>query len=180
MSIFHHAYGLTSEDKKLHPYVLIGDDYGVLSADDLDITPYVEGGPTFFTGDEPNRDRRYWQCVQRDRVSIKYEDYGYSAEELGYEDTFSNLTITVTERPGVFHQYGMRRLWPADAYEKRLHLWRQMLKHEPYVCLEGDFGWREKRIAEDGIEREYYLWTFEKIKTKHECDSYFDPCVNSP
>jgi hypothetical protein len=94
---------------------------------------------------------------------------GYTSEDIGGEENYSVLKIMVSDDSSGYHEYSMRRVWPTSTYEDRFNLWLKLMKNEKYVCLLGDFVYREEKTK--GVVSQH--WVFEKIKTKKGCDSYF-------
>jgi hypothetical protein len=114
---------------------------------------------------------QYWQCFPRDKVYITLEDFGYSSENVGWEDTLSDLTIRIYVTPRIIHEYQMRRPWPFSENLPRFKLWHRLMKDQKYVCFAGSFS-SKKEVIDQAIPREIYSWIFEKIKTKKGKDSY--------
>jgi hypothetical protein len=163
------AFAVNFEAKKKYPYPLLTKDYGILNEQDL--ACYAHGKPPRPFNLENSGGYNYWQCFPRDKVSITLEDYGYSTEDVGWEDTLSDLTIRIYVTPRIIHEYQMRRPWPVSEYLPRFKLWHKLMAGQKYVCFAGSFGDKKIKI-EEAIPREIYYWTFEKIKTKKGKDSY--------
>ncbi len=164
------ADALNAAARQKYPYELLTDDYEILKEEDLNT--YKEGvRPAPFSPKE-GFGYIYWQCFPRDHVSINLEEMGYSSEDIGWHENYSNLKITAYSKPGVFHDYIMRRPWPVTIYEKRFNLWIKLMKGEQYVCLAGSFI-KHEEVIKNGAKQQLYLWEFDKIKTKKGSDSYF-------
>jgi len=69
------------------------------------------------------------------------------------------------------YEYNLRRMWFVSGAEDIFHKWQKLMKHEKYVCLEGVFDEREK--YDTYKNQEVYGAIFDKIRTKHGCDSWF-------
>lgn len=152
-----------------YPYVLLTDDYDILNEKDLKFCG-IDIKPRPFSPKD-SLAHVYWQCFPREDIAISLEDLGYS--DIGGEEIYGYLSITVHKiEDNVFHQYGMRRAWPVDGYEKQFNLWRKLMKKQKYVCLAGSFISEDETVV-DGKKQYTYAWTFEKIKTKKGYDSYF-------
>lgn len=167
------AHAISAHINEKYSYTLVTDDYGILNEDDLAAYSEYRQKKVPFSGSAEEFSARYWQCFPREEISLTFVDMGHSSDGEIDDDTLADLKITAYVRPGVFHEYGMRKLMPADEYEKRLQLWRTLLKNEAYVCLGGEFSGRGERIREYGSKQEAYTWTFDRIKTKKGCDGYF-------
>jgi hypothetical protein len=166
----YHALAINSTTLKKYPYQLLTNDYRILNQKDLAEYAHEETPRPFSPGKTDGN--TYWQCFPRDKVSIFLEDMGYSTEDYGWEDTLADLTIKIYTKPGVIHEYQMRRPWPVTDYEKRFRLWHRLMNGEKYVCFAGSFGNIESREV-NGNLKEIHEWIFEKIKTKKGSDSYF-------
>lgn len=162
------------EIKKKYPYPLLTDDYDILNEND--IAAYTWGlKPRSFTTEGPSGEYTYWQCFPRESIEVILRDTGQTASEFG-KDNIADLQIRVQVKPGLIHQYDMRARWGVTNFEKRFNKWRKIMKNENYVCLAGSFTSLEHKL-ENGRAQEIYQWTFEKMKTKNGCDSYFDSCT---
>ncbi len=172
------AWSIDKNIKNKYPTVLLTEDYNILSENDL--ASYTLGiKPVPFSVKE-HSDYQYWQCFPRDRVSMILKDKGYSSEEIGWEDNYGDLQIEVWLDGYVSHQYFMRRPSIVSGYEEFFNRWQKLMKNEQYVCLGGRFSDYEEKI-ENGQKKKIYSWTFEMIKTKKGCDSYFiNQCTRTP
>lgn len=167
------GYGVSQDMIRKYPNVLIGQDYGILNEKDLCLYSQKMVGTVPFDAGENEFGYFYWQCFPRDHVSMTLEDTGDSPEDMVGSDTLAELSITVTASPGIFHEYTMRTLAPADLYEAVFRNWRNLMKNEKYICLGGQFGRHFYRLKDGRLKQEVYTWTFDELKTKKGCDSYF-------
>jgi hypothetical protein len=151
---------------KKYPYSILTNDYGMLDEKDLDTYTLGVKPPPYLP--KEGHGYIYWQCFPRDNISISLTDTGYSSEDIGGDENFSDLRIMVSDKSSGFHEYSMRRVWPTSTYEERFTLWLKLMKNEKYVCLAGNFINREEKSK--GVMTS---WVFEKIKTQKGCDSYF-------
>ena len=156
--------------KQKYPNVLLTDDYGILSENDL-VTPPGYGKPEPFSVKD-GVDYNYWQCFPRERVTLNLEDKGYPPTGSKQDGNYGELTIKVWLNGGVSHEYYRRRLVDVDSTAEVFNAWRKLMRNEKYVCLAGLFSSKEEIIS-DNKKRDNYYWVFEKIKTKKGCDSYF-------
>ncbi|OGT54872.1 MAG: hypothetical protein A3F43_00470 [Gammaproteobacteria bacterium RIFCSPHIGHO2_12_FULL_42_10] len=165
------TWAINATAKQKYHYQLLTDDYGILTENDL--AKYAAGmKPMPYT--DKSSTLNYWQCFPRDHISITLEDMGYSSENFGWKDTLADIKITAWIKPGVIQEYRMRAMQSASDYENSFRFWRKLMKNQKYVCLAGNIAIAANKIGEDGITREVHSWTFDKIKTKNGCDSYFD------
>jgi len=161
------ANSLGSELIKKYPYSVLTDDYGILNEHDL-------SRPRGFTPPRKFPDGKlyyfYWQCFPRKDVRISLRDIGYSSFNI--DDNDSELTIeayTISET----HQYGMRRDWPVRGNEKAFDGYQKIMRGQKYICLQGTYFFYKDSVT-DGKKNRTYYWTFEKMKTKKGCESYFE------
>lgn len=163
-------FGLNLDTQEKYSKVLLIQDYGILSQEEL--ATYIRTvKPAIFSG-ELGKDFNYWQCFPRANVMITLRDKGYSSEDIGNFENYGDLSINVWSNDGVSNEYSMRRPWAIDEEERIFKKWQKLMKNEKYVCLAGSMGRAEKKIKNN---KRYitYFWTFEKIKTLKGCDSYF-------
>lgn len=161
------ANGLSASLKQHYPYTVLTDDYGVLA--EVDLNTRLDGvlPPTGLP-----REKQfflYWQCFPRKNVRISLSDIGYSSYHLDEND--AELTIEAYTSTGI-HLYGRRRNAAASANTRVFKQYQKLVRGEQYICLEGTYFFY-KDVATDGKKRRTYYWTFEKIKTKKGCESYF-------
>lgn len=160
------ALSINLAAKQKYPFTLLTQDYGILNKHALAFyTQYLKPAPFL-----PKEDFGYiyWQCFSRENISITLEDNGYFAEEFGTKDTIGDLQITGMVKPGVFHEYSMRRAWPTGGFQQVFNHWRNLMKGEKYVCLAGNFVSRSQ-TTENGIKRDISGWIFERLKKIHHC-----------
>lgn len=164
------AWSIDKNIKNKYPTILLTEDYDILSENDL--ASYTWGiKPVPFSIKE-HSDYQYWQCFPRDRVSMILKDKGYSSEDIGWKENYGDLQIEVWLDGLISHQYFMRRPSSVSGYEEVFNRWQNLMKNEKYVCLGGRFSHYEEKI-ENGLKKKIYSWTFDRIKTKNGCDSYF-------
>ena len=150
------------ELKKLFPYALLTDDFGVLNKDDLKISECIAAPVPFSEGRSSSYP--YWQCFDTRDAKMDCEGKKYSAEKK------SRMTMLVIsgERNGELNEFISRR--PLKLSSCRLYKkdWEKFTKGEKYICISGDFIGPE---IEDGKKK--LVWIFDRYKTKKGCDSYF-------
>ena len=167
-------FSLNLDAQEKYPKVLLTQDYGILSQDDL--AAYTQSvKPAIFSG-ELGKDYSYWQCFPRANVTITLRDKGYSSEDIGNVENYGDLLINVWLNDSVSNEYSMRRPWAINEEEIIFKKWQKLMKNEKYVCLAGSMGRTEKK-TKNSKPHIKYAWIFEKIKTRKGCDSYFtDQC----
>jgi|688.fasta_scaffold163243_3 hypothetical protein len=160
------TYAITNSLRQAYPNSILTDDYGILTSKDLK----GEKPAPFSLKDPPGS--VYWQCFPRDRLVISLEDFGSTSDDIGIDENYSGLKITVSNKHDISHEYVMRRRWPLSVYERRFNTWIKLMKGEKYVCIAGEFiNYKEK--MEGGKKLRVCSWVFEKVKTKKGQDSYF-------
>jgi hypothetical protein len=164
------VWGIDKNIKNKYPTVLLTEDYGILSENDL--ASYTWGIKHARFSIEQRAHYQYWQCFPRDQVSLSLKDKGHSSEDIEGQENLGDLQIEVSLDDHVSHQYFMRKLSAISNYEEVFHRWQKLMKNQSYVCLGGRFGGYEEK-TEKGQRQKIYSWTFERIKTKKGCDSYF-------
>ena len=161
------AVALSAVLKQKYPFSVLTEDYGILN--EIDLNSDFDG-IEFPKNSPKNGDfYLYWQCFKRDDVSIILRDIGYSSFNLDEND--AELTITAYSH-GEVHLYGMRRNWPVSDNEKQFNHFQKLVNKQNYICLEGAYFYYKDKIIDGKKERIHY-WTFEKLKTKRGCASYF-------
>ncbi len=164
------VWSISQNIKSKYPSVLLTEDYDILSENDL--ASYSLGiKPVPFSA-KRRSDYQYWQCFPRERVSLILKDKGFSSEDIGGEDNYGDLQIEVWLDGLISHQYFMRRPSSVVGYEEIFNRWQRLMKNEKYVCLGGRFTHYEEK-TENSLKKKIYSWTFEMLKTKKGCDSYF-------
>ena len=163
-------YSLGAHVQQKYPNVLLTADYGIL--DENDLAAYTwDIKPIPFSA-EQGTDYNYWQCFPRDHVALTLEDFGYSSEDIGGIDNYGYLYIKARSKNLISHEYFMRRPTAIDDEQETFNRWQKLMKNEKYVCLAGRVGHHEKKTTDNKIYVTYF-WTFDRIKTKKGCDSYF-------
>lgn len=159
------ANAINATVKQKYPYTVLTNDYGILNEEDLD--SYHDGvkPPPFFP--KKGYGYIYWQCFPRDKISIILKDMGYSSEDIGWTENYSDLIITVSNIKGLDHEYSMRKVLPTSGYEERFNLWLKLMKNEKYVCLAGS-------LIDHDNDKKLSSWVFERMKTPKGHDSYFE------
>ena len=147
--------------KSRYPYGLIGDDYGVLSLEDLavnacgvDVTPFSK---------EKNMAYSYWQCFLVKNTTIGCESLG---SELNEKEETGYLEISAQSSSGR-QAYLVRNAIGMKGCKKRLDIWNKLVKDERYVCLSGSYASSDGAV----IGKTETHWVFDKFKTRKGCES---------
>lgn len=154
--------------KKKYPYVLIGEDFGVLTADDLAAnTCEVESGPL----SEDNLASIYWQCFETRDVHFKCELS--DDEEVPIAHLQGWPQIDIFAKTG-YQNYMTRRTFPIADCRDLEKTFLKLTKGTKHICIAGSLIWYQK-VQEDGVKET--AWLFEKYRTPKGCDSNFaDVC----
>ncbi len=150
--------------KSSYPYGLIGDDYGLLTEEDLAINTCGVLELTPFSG-EKNMAYPYWQCFPVKDAKMECDSMGYdslSKKETGY------MEITAIGNGG-FQSYLARNAMDIHDCNRWLRIWKNKTHGEKYVCLSGTYG--AYSGTRDGQKETG--WVFEKFKTLKGCESFF-------
>ncbi len=149
----------STELKAKFPYGLLGDDYGILTVNDLAINA-CDIVPKLFTADNHYDPHEYWQCFKSKTISFDCDSNGIADEHEGVMGLVVVRASTGQEQ----HEYIERRLWPIKDCRHFLRDAAILLKGTEYACLSGSFN---KRILSDPP---LTSWQFERIKTKKGCE----------
>jgi len=157
------------QHKQSHHAIKI-NSHGILT--DLDFPNDKYPHKPYKINQEADAQEVFWQCFPREGLMIELDDLGNSAEELEPGDTYSLITISVTDAKGVDHEYSSRRAWPVVSNMARFQTWEALLKKEKYVCLAGNSPMLMNDSQHKGKDK-VVVWYWEMLKTKKGCDSYF-------
>ena len=151
--------------KENYPYGLLGDDYGLLSKEDLAINSCVVEIEVPFPpqGTSPYP---YWQCYSVKDVSMICDDAGFDEDE---KSSMAILALVVSSNKGA-HEYLSRRAIRMNSCNYFQSRYKELTENEMHICASGEF-WEFKI---DKNKKMTNIWSFDKIKTKKGCSSYFD------
>ena len=145
-----------------YPYSLIGDDFGILTEEDLAANACT-ATPQPFSLDSTSFP--YWKCFKTKDVSFLCDSSGIPDPNDGVQGL---IVLKVTSEKGN-HEYLARRPWDIESCRSFGRRVAALTRNTSHVCLSGAFH----RVETDdkGSPRSY--WDFDKIKTVRGCDSYF-------
>ena len=147
---------------KQHPYVLLGDDFGILNSDDLAMAAEI-AQPIPFS--EKSKAYPYWQCFDSKSISIVCESTGYYPSEKVY---FSILAVVIRGK-SENQEYLSRRAIPHSSCIEFKRDWKHLSAGQQHACISGPFSGRGTN--DSGKATRY--WVFDKFKTRKGCESYF-------
>ena len=159
-----------ASDKK-YPFGLLGSDHGILNETDLGVDawrglpkPY---DPKGFNGGYP-----YWQCFPLKRTYIQY-DHWNGVDPMGKSDKLVEL-CSIQFKVKMDHEnhlYTGRRTLKTQNCRQHLLNWKKITKNQEFVCFNGYDGSIDEVREKMKVTK---TWTWDRIKTKNGCDSYFN------
>lgn len=153
--------------KARYPYGLIGDDYGLLTEEDLAVNTCNVVEITPFS-DDKNMAYSYWQCFPLKSAKMRCHNLGYDSvikKETGY------LEIDARNENGI-QSYLARDARDMGECRKYLLRWKQKTRGEQHVCISGSYGGFDD--ARDGHKKRH--WVLDKFKTRKGCVSSGGEC----
>ena len=149
-----------------YPHGLLGDDFGVLSENDLaantcgvDVEPFSEKSSAY----------PYWQCFLTKDASIGCDVTEYDSTE---KSPLAILAVTASRR-NEEHEYVSRRAIRLSNCNWFKNEWKRIAKHEKYLCLSGPLVGGPELVG----GKKSTTWVFDKFKTRKGCVSFFvDQC----
>ena len=143
-----------------YPNGLIGDDYDVLTVEDLAVnTCNLLGENTY--PPEGASPYRYWQCFLTKDVFISCDD----DDEDKDHTVIMGMYAAGKTRKQVYVSRQVMDLKRCIGFQKDL---KKLTEHETHICISGEFI--------DNDSNEETAWIFDKFKTKKGCISYWDEC----
>ena len=146
--------------KSKYPYGLIGDDYGILSIQDLALNA-CHFDPIPFAPNSLNP-YQHWQCFENKKISLSCEDidsipdYGGPAARVVVNAVAGNTT----------HQFIESRPWPLGECRSFLKSLRVIMKGTTHSCISGyNFGAEENK---NGIKESIAM--LGRFKTRRGCE----------
>lgn len=147
---------------KKYPFGLLGDDFNILSIEDLESNACM-AKPVLFT--KKLSAYPYWQCFETQKTKLFCDGYMYDEE---VKDFFTTLVVEGTVN-NVQHVYVGRKALSFELCKDLEKKWNKLTKNENHVCISGPFT----SIKKQKNNQESFLWTFDKFKTKKGCAAYF-------
>ena len=149
-----------SELKKKFPYVLLDDDYGVLSIEDL-ATNACGRVSEPFSFDNKYSPSLYWQCFESKVISLDCESNGVPDKSEG----ILGLVVIKTSKNKKQYRYIEHRLWPIKDCKQLIRDASKLVKGTNQACIAGSFIEEDESSGKKSIS-----WFFERIKTKRGCE----------
>lgn len=148
-----------------YPFGLIGDDYGILTEEDLAINTctVAQSVPFSFDGDTIYP---YWKCYSTKDASLHCDDPDYDEDE---KSLMVILSLEIRSQNDGSHDYLTRRAIRLESCKYFQNEFNKTTKGESNVCVSGEF-WKKNPIGTGNAEM---IWSFDKFKTTKGCVSYF-------
>jgi hypothetical protein len=152
-----------STDFKLKfPHGLLGDDYGILTLNDLELNAcYVRPRP-FDPDASEYYPYEYWRCFKSQNVLLSCDSNGIPDK---YEGVLGLIVIKVSVGQEQ-NEYINSRFWPIKECKGFLKDAATLLKGTEHVCISGSFIKKEKKRAGHSVNS----WIFGRMKTKKGCE----------
>lgn len=158
-------YSLSKESLAKYPYALIGEDFGILTEDDLHTNQCIGYPSKFSQSSERSQAYPYWQCFPTSTAQI---DCGENSNELPNKSDLVIFALSAIQG-NQYHEYLTRRAIEYSYCRELKKTWKHLTKTQKYFCVSGEFintKTRKNRTA--------FSWIFGKFKTKKGCESYFE------
>ena len=100
----------------------------------------------------------------------------FSCQHLEKNDDgtpLADLSLEAKSSPTEIDRYGGRRALERIDCDEVVSGWKRVTKGEKYACISG-IGPLEEQKAENGVKTLVREWTFDRLKTRRGCMSYFD------
>ena len=154
---------------------LLTDTYGIITEKDLAYDasrrkslPY---NPNKFAGGV-----LYWQCFPVKAVKVKYRTWEGDDEWVADNPvkTMCDLEFIINYNNEI-QIYSGRRAYPIEHCRHVTKEYEKVTKGQKIVCFDGEDG---SYLSDEKIGK-FKSWTWDKIKTKKGCYSYFEgDCLN--
>ena len=150
---------------------LLTPGYGIVTDDDLAYDAGRRGFKPYDPHGSPGG--LYWQCYPIKIVKPKYRywDDNDEMDKKGKPDKLCDLEIHVKNGSDL-QVYGSRRALGASYCDDFKKNWARVTKKQKIICMDGETGF----ATQDEELGKYRLWTWDKIKSKKGCFSYFGEC----
>lgn len=148
--------------RRKYPHTLLGEDYGLLTEEDLAISACIAKPEPFAV--ENFTPHPYWQCFSTRGSAFECDER--DPDEGGR----TAILAIVLKKDGAIHEYLSRRAISMDGCKAHAAEWARLTAGQGYVCVSGEFI--IPRIGEP--EKKHRTWIFASYKTAKGCDSYFE------
>src|SRR5262245_56824407 len=145
-----------------YPYTLLGDDFGILTEEDLALSACI-AQPVPFSVDSISHP--YWQCFSTEGGHVECEDAEYDEDER----SLLTLMAIVVRKDGRTHEYLSRRAIHLQDCKDYAAEWKRLTTQQDHVCVSGAFI----NSRQDEPDHAVDSWVFESFKTAKGCVSYF-------
>ncbi len=145
-----------------YPFSIIGDDYSLLTEDDLAASSCVARAEPFSLHELTAHP--YWQCFSLMGSAFECD------EREPNEDGPSAILAIVLKKHGAIHEYLSRRAIPLEDCKAFAAEWVRLTAQQSHVCASGQFI----NPRDEALDKKDRAWIFESYKTAKGCDSYFE------
>ena len=145
--------------KNLYPYGLLGDDYGILTLEDMAVNACIGNEGPWGSG---NLAYPYWQCFPVKDVSVECDDVGYNEDE---KSILSILAFVVKSNKESHEYLSKKAITQALCKDFQFDL-KKLTQNEEHVCLAGEFTDFYTREYGEAAPVKTESWSFERFKTK--------------
>ena len=134
------------------------------------------GSPRSFNPNEDSHGYNRWQCFPAEEVKPKVRTWrGVDGNGQGNVKVMMCDLETWVRNQGKLQIYVGRRAKKATHCHEYIENWKKLTHGQKQVCLSGEF--EGTFPANQSRDTPYLLWTWDKLKTKLGCYSYFsDEC----
>ncbi|MBP9722128.1 MAG: hypothetical protein KBD64_03100 [Gammaproteobacteria bacterium] len=162
------SFAINSDIMKKYPFVLVGDDYGILNEQDMADDSY---GLTvgYLNYNSSVNSGMHWKCYKTSGFSLRKLNFGFNNE---WNEDVGDLELNMVDNNGIVNSYGMRRALGLSVIMSYVKIWEKLIKNQKYVCIHGHFI-HKKTTQLNSKEPLIYDWIFNKLKTKKGCSGYF-------
>ena len=145
-----------------YPYGLLGEDYGLLTEQDLAVNAW-DAYPEPFS--PSSTVYPYWQCFKVHEISILCENSSYSENQKAE----AVIMAVRAENATSVQEYLSPRPISVNTCHRYQKDWQRLSHAERFACVSGQLN--EQGSDNSGTKVTY--WIFDKLKTKRGCVSYF-------
>lgn len=152
--------------QKKYPYARLTPDYGILSEEDLLISEQ-DADPTPLS--QNSQAYPYWQCFLTSQIEFACPDL----EKDDGGTPMSDILIKVKSNKQ-YEEFSGRHAVPLSTCQKEyVEKWNHLTHGEKYTCVAGiSMNSEAKNI--NGKKITSRTWTYDRLKTKKGCVSYFE------
>ena len=157
------AFGVSANHlmtlKSKFPYGLLGDDYGVLTINDLALNA-CQVRPRPFVPDSV-APYEYWQCFETKTISVGCKDIGFLEEE-----GLVGRVVVTTKANQIKHEFFEPRPWPLRECKNFVKRLRILINGNLHACISATFIGNELDKSGQNVLRGF----LNRLKTRKGCE----------